>query len=43
MFYINIATVMCQRKQQMHRCSAGSFEPPTGHDVLIVAIVVVLR
>ena len=43
MFYINIATVMCQRKQQMHRCSADSFEAPTEHDAPIVAIVVVLR
>ena len=43
MFYINIGSLMCQRKQQMIRCSAGSFGPPTGHDALIVAIVVVLR
>jgi len=34
---------MMQRKQQMHRCSAGYFEPPTGHDAPTVAIVVVLR
>ena len=43
MFYINFGSLMCQRKQQMIRCSAGSFRPPTGHDALIVAIVVVLR
>ena len=43
MFYINIGPLMCQRKQQMHHSSAGSFGPPTGHDAPIVAIVVLLR
>ena len=32
-----------QRKQQMHRCSAGSFEPLTGHLVPIVAVGVFIR
>ena len=43
MFYINIGALMCQRKQQMHRCSAGSFEPLTGHLVPIVAVGVFIR
>ena len=42
MFYINIGTLMCQRKQQMNRCSAGSFEQLTGHVVPIAAVSVVL-
>ena len=42
MFYINIGSLMCQRKQQMNRCSAGSFEPPTAHVMPIAAVGVVL-
>ena len=34
---------MKQQKQQMNRCSAGSFEPPTGHVVPIAAVGMVLR
>ena len=36
MFYIKFAALMCQRKQRMHRCSAESFGPLTGHLVPIV-------
>ena len=43
MFYINLAALMCQRKQRMRRCSAGSFEPLTGHLVPIVAVGVFFR
>ena len=43
LFYINIGALMCQRKQQMHRCSAGSFEPLTGNLVPIVAAGVFIR
>ena len=42
MFYINIVTLMCKRKKQMNRCSAGSFERLTGHVVPIAAVGVVL-
>ena len=38
MFYIIIMASMCQRKQQMHRCSADSFEPLSRHLASIVAV-----
>ena len=43
MFYIIFAALMCQRKQQMRRCSAGFFEQVTGHLVPIVAVGVFSR
>ena len=43
MFYSYNGALMCQQKQQMHCCTAGSFGPLTRHPMSIVAISVFPR